>query len=155
MKMEKLLVSSPCFEHGGLIPVAYTGHGADISPELLLNKLSPDAVSVAIIMNDMGHPIPAYNHWIIWNIPAAPVIPGSIPHGEQVEALGGAVQGIGYGKHRYSGPKPPFRWSHIYHFNVFALDGFLDLPCTSRKRDLVKAMRGHILQQAVLAGHYR
>jgi len=65
------------------------------------------------------------------------------------------VQGRGYGKHRYSGPKPPFNWSHRYQFNIFVLDCFLDLPSRSRKRQLKKTMDGHILQKAVLVGHYR
>lgn len=153
--MEHLMITSPYFEHGGMIPIEYTGYGADSSPELVLTGLSKDAVSIAIIMNDMDHPISAYNHWVIWNIPATSVIPGNIPHGEYVNSLGGAVQGLGYGKHRYRGPKPPFRWSHIYHFNVFVVDCFLDLPSTSKKKDLTEAMQGHILQQAVLSGHYR
>lgn len=153
--MENLTVSSPSFEDGGLIPIKYTGYGEDISPELVLSGLSKRAVSIAIIMNDMDHPIPAYNHWVIWNIPAVPLIPENIPHGKRVECLGDAIQGRGYGKHRYRGPKPPFRWSHIYHFNVLVLDCSLDLPSTARKKDLLAAMQGHILQQAVLAGHYR
>ncbi len=153
--MENLTISSPSFEDGGLIPIKYTGYGEDISPELVLDGLSKRAVSIAIIMNDMGHPVPAYNHWVIWNIPAISLIPENIPRGEQVECLGCAVQGRGYGKHRYRGPKPPFKWSHIYHFNLFVLDCSLDLPSTARKKDLLAAMQGHILQQAVLTGHYR
>lgn len=153
--MEKLVVTSPCFEDGALIPVEHTGYGADRSPELLLNGLSREAVSVAIIMNDMGHPIPAYNHWVIWNIPAMARIPGDIEHGGQVKTLHPAMQGIGYGKNRYKGPKPPFHWSHLYHFCVYTLDCFLDLPSSTRKKDLLRAMQGHILQEAVLSGHYR
>lgn len=60
--MEKLIVTSPCFEPDGLIPLAYTGHGTDISPALDLHGLCEEAVSLAIVMDDMGHPIPAYNH---------------------------------------------------------------------------------------------
>ena len=116
------------------MPIDCTGYGEDKSPELQLSGLSEDAVSIVIIMNDMGHPIPEYNHWVIWNIPATSVIPGNIPHGKQVESLKPAVQGVGYGKHRYSGPKPPFHWSHIYHFKVFALDRFLDLPSKARRK---------------------
>lgn len=154
--MEKLIVSSPCFKHGGLIPIEHTGYGADHSPELQLCGLSKNTVSIAVIMNDMGHPIPAYNHWVIWNIPPTPVIPGNIPPGKQVDfLLDGAVQGRGYGKHQYRGPKPPFNWSHVYDYNVFALDCLLDLPASARKKKLLNAMRGHILQQAVLSGHYR
>lgn len=153
--MGDLVVSSPCFAQGGRIPIEHTGYGRDGSPALVLTGLCGAAVSLAIIMDDMGHPIPAYNHWVFWNIPATASIPGDIPPGERVDALGGAVQGIGYGKHRYRGPKPPFRWSHVYRFHVFALDGFLDLPGTSRKRQLIAAMQGHIVQQAMLTGHFR
>lgn len=153
--MERLIVTCPSFEDGGLIPVEHTGYGADRSPELRLDGLSGEAVSIAVVMNDMGHPIPAYNHWVIWNLPAVPVIPGDIPHGERIGTLGRAVQGVGYGKHQYRGPKPPFHWSHVYEYHVFVLDCFLDLPGSARKKDLLAAMEGHVLQHGVLAGHYR
>ena len=153
--METLRVTSPAFADGGLIPVEHTGFGADRSPEFRLEGLCAGALSLAVILDDMGHPIPAYNHWTIWNLPPRPVIPGGVPQGERVEVLGGAVQGRGYGRNRYRGPKPPFHWSHLYHFNVYALDCVLDLPPTARKKDLLAAMEGQILQNALLTGHYR
>ncbi|MGL5436911.1 MAG: YbhB/YbcL family Raf kinase inhibitor-like protein [Lachnospiraceae bacterium] len=133
----------------------YTGYGADISPELHLAEIDGRAKSLAVIMNDMGHPVPAYNHWVIWNIPVMMTIPGDISHGAQVMELGGAVQGRGYGKNRYRGPKPPFNGSHVYQFNVYVLDCMLDLPGSSRKRALLAAMEGHILQYGCLSGRYR
>lgn len=153
--MEKLTITSPCFKDKGLIPVIHTGYGADISPEIHLHGLVKEAVSIAIIMNDIDHPLPSYNHWIIWNIPAMTVFPGNIQYGAIVETLNQAVQGIGYGKNRYRGPKPPFNWSHNYQFNLYVLDCVLDLPSTSRRKKLLAAMKGHILQQASLTGHYR
>ena len=154
--MTPLIITSPAFEHEGLIPIEYTGYGSDISPELHLSGIDDCAKSLAIQMDDMDHPIaPAFNHWVIWNIAVMSVIPGSIPHGKTVETLSGAIQGRGYGKHRYRGPKPPFKWSHKYDFNVYVLDCTLDLPYTSRKRELLQAIDGHILQHAVLTGHYR
>jgi len=153
--LKELIVTTPAFEQEGLIPIEYTGYGEDISPELHLSNIDERAQSIAIIMDDIDHPMPAYNHWVIWNIPVMPVIPARLPHGGTVAGLPSAVQGRGYGKHRYRGPKPPFNWSHRYQFTVFVLDCALDLPCTSRKRDLHKAMKGRILQQAALIGHYR
>ena len=153
--MNDFTVKTPVFENEGLIPIQYTGYGDDISPELHLSNIDERAKSIAVTMDDMGHPIPAYNHWVIWNIPVMEIIPENIPHGKVVENLSNAVQGRGYGKHRYRGPKPPFNWSHRYQFNIFILDSMLDLPASSRKRDLIKAMDGHILQQAALIGHYR
>ena len=131
--MQILTISSPSFPDGALIPVIHTGYGADQSPELVLHGLCEEAVSLAVILNDMDHPIPAYNHWVIWNLPVMSIIPGNIPRGAQVPSLSGAIQGIGYGRHAYRGPKPP----------------------TARKKHLLAAMEQHILQQAVLRGHYR
>ena len=153
--MKDLVVTSPAFKKEGLIPVEFTGHGADISPELQLYGIDESARSIAISMDDVDHPRPNYNHWVIWNIPVMQVIPADIPHGETVECLQGAVQGRGYGKHRYRGPKPPFNWSHRYQFNVFILDCTLDIPSRSGKKELLKAMEGHILQRSELIGHYK
>jgi len=152
---EGFIATSPAFEEGGKIPVEYTGRGRDISPELRLSGIAEGARSLVVIMDDMGHPIPEYNHWVIWNIPVMESIPENIPHGGRVEALGGAVQGRGYGKNRYRGPKPPFNMSHVYRFCVYTLDTMLELPPSSRKKALLAAMEGHILQKAGLTGRYR
>ena len=152
--MDKLIVSSSDFAEGGLIPIDCTGYGADHSPELVLSGLCQDAISLAITLDDLSHLIPDFNHWVIWNISASAVIAGSIPPGAQVAALGGTFQGIGYGRHRYRGPKPPLKRRHQYRFTVFALDAFLNLPPTAKKKELLRAMQGHILQQAELKGYY-
>jgi len=152
---DQLTVTSPAFENEAVIPIQYTGRGEDISPELHLSAINENAKSLAIIMDDMGHPIPAYNHWVIWNIPVMEVIPQNIPYGPHIAEFNGAIQGRGYGRNRYRGPKPPFNWSHLYQFNVYALDCLLDLPSKSRKRDLLAAMQGHILQEGSLVGRFR
>lgn len=59
----KLTVTSPAFEANSTIPVEYTGNGTDISPELHLSELDERAVSLAIIMDDIDHPLAGvYNH---------------------------------------------------------------------------------------------
>jgi hypothetical protein len=152
---DKLIITSPAFKDGDVIPIQYTGRGEDSSPELHLSSINSNAKSLAIIMDDMDHPIPAYNHWVIWNIPVISVIPADIPYGAYVPELNGAVQGRGYGKNRYRGPKPPFNRSHRYQFNVYVLDCALNLPGSARKRDLLAAMDAHILQQGYLIGRFR
>jgi Raf kinase inhibitor-like YbhB/YbcL family protein len=151
----QLMVTSPAFANEGLMPIQYTGYGEDISPELRLSPIDREAKSLAIVMDDIEHPIFSHNHWLIWNIPVMQVIPSSIPRGERVQGLGGAIQGCGLVKNCYHGPKPPFNWSHHYQFRVFALDCLFDLPSSSRKRDLSAAMQGHIIQQGCLIGRYR
>ena len=153
--MCELIIKTPAFEHEGLIPIIYTGYGEDILPEIHLENINENAKTIAILMDDIGHPISNYNHWIIWNITIIENIPSNIPHGKIVENLNGAIQGRGYGKHRYRGPKPPFNWSHKYQFNVYTLDCIIDLPVSSKKKNLLKSMKGHILQYSYIIGHYR
>lgn len=151
--MEQLTVTSPAFKNEAVIPIQHTGRGADISPELQLSPIDAKVKSLAVIMDDLGHPIPEFNHWVIWNIPVMHTIPEGIPHGAHV--LSGAVQGRGYGKNRYRGPKPPFNQSHRYRFSVYALDTLLSLPETTRKRGLLQSIQGHVLQEGHLIGRFR
>lgn len=151
-------VTSAVFDNDGYMPVAYTGYGLDDSPPLTLSGLVPQAKTLAIIMEDLDIPlIRAFTHWIIWNIPAGTEIPGAIPAGESLPSLGGAQQGVAYGKHEYRGPKPPkfIRNVHRYRFTVYALDRLLDISSDANKRDLLRAMQGHILQQASITGLYK
>jgi len=148
-----LSFTCPAFEDDGIIPLRLTGRGADESPEFIIDNLSADAKTVAIIMDDIKHPIfKIFNHWVIWNIPATKIIPAAIPAGKTVPTLGGAMQGIGYGRHKYAGPKPPKGTQHAYKFTLYALDCKLDLKSSTKKKHLLSAMEGHILQQGSITG---
>lgn len=151
----QIQVTSNAFVDGGDIPKQYTGFGDDISPSLNLSTICDDAISIAIVMDDLDIPsIKSFNHWTIWNIPVMEQIPENIPYGTVVESLAGAVQGIGYGKSRYRGPKPPsfIKGTHRYVFHVFILDCMLDLSDSSGKKHLIKAIDGHILQYGSITG---
>ena len=54
----------------------------------------------------------------------------------------------------YGGPCPP-SGTHRYPFKLYALDTTLNLPPITTKKDLERAMQGHILAQAELMGKYR
>lgn len=151
---QPLSVAIPAFGSKGIIPQQYSGNGKDDSPEIQLSELDNTVVSLAVIMDDIDHPLMGvYNHWVIWNLPPQQVIPEAIPHGEMVSELSGAVQGVGYGKHRYRGPKPPFG-SHRYKYHVFALDKTLELEASAKKEELLAAMEGHIVQYGSATGAY-
>ncbi len=151
---ETLTVTSPAFEDGGYIPEKYTGRGEDVSPPLTFSKLHEKAQSIAIMLDDINHPIPNYNHWVIWNLPLMKTLPEGVPHGEVLPSFDGAVQGVGYGKHRYKGPKPPFG-THKYIFKVYVLDTTLGMYTHGKKRDLIYAMQGHVLQYGSITGLFK
>lgn len=146
-----MIVSSTTFENNGMIPQKHTGFGEDISPELIVTDAPEDTISFAIILDDLDVPFcKSFCHWIVWNIPKKDIIP------EGLQNIS-SCSGIAWGKHRYRGPKQPFfiRKVHRYVFNVYALDCQLDISEKSCKKNLLDAMRGHILAEASLIGKYQ
>ncbi|HBU12689.1 MAG TPA: YbhB/YbcL family Raf kinase inhibitor-like protein [Clostridiales bacterium] len=154
-RAETITVTSPAFEAGGPIPVQYTGKEEDISPPLHLSDVSDHGVSLVVIMDDASHPLfKNFNHWVMWNIPPGEQIPENITHGATVSTPDGAVQGMGYGQNRYKGPNPPafMREAHHYIFHVYVLDCMLELAPHSRKKNVLEAMDGHIIQYGSVTG---
>lgn len=136
------------------IPINYTGYGKNISPEFIIENLSPEAKSYIITLEDLNHPIKNFTHWIIWNIPATANIPGNIPKGRKVPSLGSALQGFAYGFHRYAGPKPPKGKTHKYCFTIYVLDCYLNLSSFSTKRRVLSKAKKHIIQKGTLCSFY-
>ena len=140
-------IKSPAFENGGRIPAKYTCDGEDISPPLEFEDVPEDAKSLALVMDDPDAPMGTFDHWVVWNIPPET---RSIEEGKEPEGVQGMTD---FGRKGYGGPCPP-RGEHRYFFKLYALDTKLDLPEGSRKSDLEKAMKGHIIAQATLMGRY-
>jgi Raf kinase inhibitor-like YbhB/YbcL family protein len=108
---------------------------------------------VAIIADDPDAPAGTWVHWLVWNLP-----PGTNSLEENVpadnELSGGGVQGTtSFGTVGYGGPAPP-SGTHRYYFKVYALDRVLALPSTATKKELERAMEGHILAKGQLMGKY-
>jgi len=66
----------------------------------------------------------------------------------------GAVQGTNdYPGRGYDGPQPP-SGTHRYYFRIIALDKKLDLPSGAKRKELDKAMSGHVIAQGEYMGRY-
>ncbi len=154
MKKDALEFECGGIKDGDKFPIENTGRGENLSPEFIIKNLSPEAKTLIITLEDLSHPIKNFTHWIIWNIPAENIIPKAIPEGKTVSSLNGAKQGMGYGFHRYAGPKPPKGKSHRYGFTVYALNCQLDLKASSTKRKVLNKASGHIIQQGRICGYF-
>ncbi|MBD3270491.1 YbhB/YbcL family Raf kinase inhibitor-like protein [Candidatus Peregrinibacteria bacterium] len=142
-------ITSPNFQHQQNIPRKFTCQGEDISPELNISDVPKNTASLALISDDPDAPNGDWVHWLIWNI--APET-SSIAEGTDNSY---ATQGItSFGTSGYGGPCPPFG-EHRYFFKLFALDKMLDIPPSSKKQDLIKAMQGYIIDEAVIMGKYK
>ncbi len=148
-----ITVRSAAFQEGGMIPAKYTCDGDDISPPLEWTGIPQGTKSLALISDDPDAPVGTWVHWVMWSIP--PDVSGlaeDIPPDSQLSD--GSRQGISdFRRPGYGGPCPP-SGVHRYYFKIYALDTMLDLPSSTRKADLVKAMKGHILAQGQLMGKY-
>lgn len=140
-------IISSVFKNGEAIPKKYTCDGMDLSPPLKFKNVSEDTKSLALIVDDPDAPMGTWVHWVVWNMEAS--ING-ISEGEQIKAEKGKND---FGKLNYGGPCPP-RGTHRYYFKLYALDKLLNLREGSSKKQLEKAMEGHIIEEAQLVGLY-
>jgi Raf kinase inhibitor-like YbhB/YbcL family protein len=143
---KRINVSSATFEENDLIPRRYTCDGKNINPSLNIDHIPKEAKSLAIIVDDPDAPAGTWVHWVMWNIP--------VKHHLKENDTTGAQGMNDYSKHSYSGPCPP-HGVHRYFFKVYALDCKLEIPVSSNKNDLEKAMSGHILGFGELIGRYQ
>lgn len=144
----ELILSSPAFEDQGYIPVEYTCDGKDINPPLEIKGVSREAKSLVLIVDDPDAPMGTWVHWVVFNInPLIDFIePGKPP--------GGIVGLNSWGEAKYGGPCPP-SGEHRYFFKLYALDKKLELGHGVTKKEVVRAMEGHVLQSAELIGRYK
>jgi len=150
----EIKVTSPAFENEGMIPAKYTCDGEDISPPLQWDAVPEGTRSIALISDDPDAPMGMWVHWVLFNLPAdARELKENIPPDKTLP--NGAKQGTSdFGRIGYGGPCPP-GGTHRYFFKIYALDAELNLQAGARKRDLLKAMEGHILGQGQLMGKYK
>jgi len=59
-----------------------------------------------------------------------------------------------FNKLGYGGPCPPKGPAHRYVFKLYALDITLDLKPGATKKEVLKAIEGHIIGYAELTGKY-
>jgi Raf kinase inhibitor-like YbhB/YbcL family protein len=102
--------------------------------------------SMVLIVEDPDATTGLWVHWLVWNIPPTNTI--------REDAVPGTEGMNTYRRHAYGGPCPPFG-THRYFFKVYALDVTLDLSSDSQKKDVERAMQGHLLAKGEVVGLYR
>ena len=146
-------LKSSAFTHEAMIPSEYTCDGKNISPELSWDGVPDGTKSLALIADDPDAPSKTWVHWVVFNLPPdTRKLPENFTKTPELE--NGTIQGItSFRKNGYGGPCPP-GGTHRYYFKLYALDTLLDLGPSAEKSDVVQAMDGHLLGQAVLMGRY-
>jgi len=146
-----MILESPAFDNGGIIPRKYGYKNENLSIPLKISEIPDETKSLALIMDDpdaMGAIGKVWVHWVLWNIfpDIKEISENSIPE----NSIEGKTDfdDIGYG-----GPAPPDK-EHTYIFKLYALDVILNLKQGSTKADVEESMRGHIVNEAKLEGKF-
>lgn len=150
-----IALTSPAFENDGVIPREYTCDGVDISPPLEWSGVPSGTKTLALICDDPDAPLTTWVHWVVFGLPAdTSSLPEGVPTSEAIES--GALQGKnGFKRIGYGGPCPPPGKPHRYFFKLYALDTELNLKAGATKKDLERAMKGHVLAEGQLVGRYK
>jgi len=122
-------------------PAVYTCKGANRSPPIRVEGILPNIKSLAVLATTSPEDGPSKVAWVLWNLPAVPLIPEGFPGEGVVESPLHAVQGTNdFGTIGYRGPCPLRGESHRYLFRVYGLAEPLDLPPGADRVDLGRAM---------------
>ncbi len=145
-------LKSPSFNEGAYIPRKYTCSGVDYSPPLEWKGVPSNTESFAIICDDPDAPGGVWVHWVIFNIPKNVTrLKENIPKVYQLP--NGAIQGVNdFRRVGYGGPCPPPGKPHRYFFKLYALDTKINLSGRVTKKQLLSAIKGHVLDEAYLMG---
>ena len=155
MGKEGMTLMSKDLKEGEAIPLDQSSYGASKSPQFSWTGAPKGTKSYALILEDGdanrdGVPI---LHWLSYNYPGTlksvpgGLTPANLPAGA---AMGKNIQG----KTEYMGPRPPAGVSHIYHYQILALDTMLPLKEGATRAEFVAAAKDHVPASTELDGWY-
>jgi hypothetical protein len=142
-------LTSSAFTQGQPIPTKYSCKGADVSPALAWDQAPTGTQSLALIMDDPDAPMGTWDHWVLFNIPAA-----TRSLAENFQPAAPIITGRNSsGQNGYGGPCPP-SGTHRYFFRLYALDTTLNLSSAANKKQVLAAIAGHTLASGELMGTF-
>ncbi len=151
----KFTLTSSNFQNNGPIPTSFacTPRGQNLSPDISWSNPPIGTQSFVLTVIDPDAPGGNFVHWLVYNIPSTDMrLPQGFPKEEKNSK--GIMQGLNNHNHvGYDGPCPP-SGTHRYVFTLYALNTTLSLSPGIRLNELSKAIKGHVIGQAVLVGTF-
>jgi Raf kinase inhibitor-like YbhB/YbcL family protein len=150
-----LTIMVRAFDNGQKIPVKYTCDGKNISPEIRWSNVPSGTKSFVLIITDHDAKPATKVQWIVFNIPVKQrKLHQDIKLKKRLKNR--ALQGMNSsGYIGYSGPCPPSGRSHQYVIKLYALDSMLNLKPGATKTKVLSAMKGDIIEAAILKAKYK
>lgn len=149
-----LILTSPAFADGEIIPDKYTMYHDNLMPPLKWVGAPEGTASFALVIEDPDAPHGTFRHLALFNIPAD-------YRGVAESSDTGSERAMRYarndfGNQRYDGPRPPTgHGPHHYHFRLAALDvPSLSLPAEIGAAKIWEEACKHAIDRAELVGVY-
>ncbi|MGE3344290.1 MAG: YbhB/YbcL family Raf kinase inhibitor-like protein [Vicinamibacterales bacterium] len=163
--MQVMTLTAP-WAPGAAIPLKFTQAGDDVSPALTWTDPPDGTGSFVLVVHDVSAPVaPGTSdtlHWLVWNIPAtARSLPEAVPQGPQ---LADGTRQISVTGPQYRGPAAPASGPpHVYLFELFAVEGTVNVPALGPPGASVPAIReavmgaiaGRVRGKAVMSGIFK
>jgi Raf kinase inhibitor-like YbhB/YbcL family protein len=164
-----LSVSTTAWPDGGEVPMHNAGRGDNKSPGFEFHWTQgnnpappPDTLQTyAVIFHDLENSTNKGTtdtlHWSAFNIPGTSKgLPEGLDKGVLADGTrnGPGIMARGTNPGQYFGPGAGAGPFHHYIFEFYALDTKLDLPETTTREELLKAMEGHVIGKAAYAGRF-
>lgn len=153
-----LRLRSKAFEAFKEIPRRYTAEGEGLSPPLKWSGVPDGTHEFVLICEDPDAPTPKpFLHWMIYHLtPNTSQLPEGLAQQEEIEYPVMATQGRNtLQQYGYTGPNPPlWHGPHHYYFKLYALDSELSVAPDAGRTEVLKAMKGHVIDEAQLVGFY-
>src|SRR5271169_473538 len=164
-----LSVTTTAWPDGGEVPPKNAYRGENKSPAFEFHwSKGPDPAAApeglqtyAVIFHDVENSSNKTTadtlHWSAFNIPGtAKGLPEGLGSGDLADGTrnGPGIAGRGGNPPVYFGPGAGPGPIHHYLFEFYALDTKLDLPGTTTREDLLKAMDGHVIGKAAYYGRF-
>jgi Raf kinase inhibitor-like YbhB/YbcL family protein len=138
----------------GCIPHRHTRDGSNLSPRIRFWNPPPETKALALIVHDPDAPDGHFVHWLIWNIPASRLaLEEGVEHGG-AKADGTRQGDNDFGERGWSGPEPPAGEDRRYVFSGYALKEPVPARDGADQKELLDAMKGHVLATASATAHY-
>jgi Raf kinase inhibitor-like YbhB/YbcL family protein len=150
-------VTLPTQTPDGRLPDRCSAYHDNISPPVEWEEVE-GAEYYALIVEDPDAPREQpFVHWMIWNIPGTlTALREGLPNDPHLVTPQAATQGKndrgGYG---WFGPLPPRGHGlHRYYFQLFALDGPLEMGPDTPLIELLNALKAHTVADGEVMGTY-
>jgi len=151
---EALKLESDAFPDGKTIPAVHTCDGHDRSPALHWSGAPEATKALALVVDDPDAPSRNWNHWLLYNVPAATrAIGEGVP--TKPKLGDGSMQGTNdFGRIGYGGPCPPKGETRTYKFKLHALSSPIDLEPGAKREVVMKEIEAKSIAEAALEGKY-